>query len=415
MTRPAHPAPSRDDQLVVLYDGGCGFCRVVLAVLLRWDRAHRLDPVPIQSPRGGALLAEVACEDRLESWHAIDAHGVRHSAGAGVPVVFGALAGGRPIARLASRSPWATASAYDWVASRRMSLGRLLNARTRAWAVRVIAERGRMPAIAPRRAPVAEPEPHRARPVAESFGADAERYERARPAYPEAMVKRIVAASPGPNVLDVGCGTGIAARQFRAAGCQVLGVDVDARMADLAGRSGLDVEVAAFEVWEPAGRAFDAVVSGQSWHWVDPVAGAAKAAQALRPGGRLAVFWNVFEPPPDLGEGFSEVYRRVLPDSPFSRGAVGGLQGYSVLFAKAAEGIRAAGAFSDPEQWRFDWERSYTRDEWLDQVPTFGGHSQFPPATLGELLAGIGAAIDAAGGSFTMDYTAAVVTAARTV
>ena len=26
----------------------------------------------------------------------------------------------------------------------------------------------------------------------------------------------------------------------------------------------------------------------------------------------------------------------------------------------------------------FDWERTYTRDEWLDQVPTFGGHSQLP-------------------------------------
>jgi hypothetical protein len=47
-------------------------------------------------------------------------------------------------------------------------------------------------------------------------------------------------------------------------------------------------------------------------------------------------------------------------------------------------------------------------------VPTSGGHSKFPPATLRELLAGIGAAIDAAGGSFTMRYTAAAVTATRT-
>jgi hypothetical protein len=34
----------------------------------------------------------------------------------------------------------------------------------------------------------------------------------------------------------------------------------------------------------------------------------------------------------------------------------------------------------------------------LDQVPTFGGHSQFPPAKLEELLTGIGAAIDTIGG-----------------
>ena len=74
-------------------------------------------------------------------------------------------------------------------------------------------------------------EPHQHRQVAESFGSDAERYDRARPSYPGALVQRIVAASPGADVLDVGCGTGIAARQFEAAGCRVLGVDPDARMA----------------------------------------------------------------------------------------------------------------------------------------------------------------------------------------
>ena len=50
--------------------------------------------------------------------------------------------------------------------------------------------------------------------MAESFGSDAERYDRARPRYPEALLRRIVAAAPGPDVLDVGCGTGIAARQL---------------------------------------------------------------------------------------------------------------------------------------------------------------------------------------------------------
>ena len=60
-------------------------------------------------------------------------------------------------------------------------------------------------------------------------------------------------------------------------------MDPDERMAELARRSGIDVEVAAIETWDPAGRHFDAVIAGQAWHWVDPVAGAAKAAQALRP------------------------------------------------------------------------------------------------------------------------------------
>jgi 2-polyprenyl-3-methyl-5-hydroxy-6-metoxy-1,4-benzoquinol methylase len=157
---------------------------------------------------------------------------------------------------------------------------------------------------------------HIAREVAESFGTNADRYDRARPRYPEALIQRIVAACPGPDVLDVGCGTGICARQLRAAGARVVGLDADDRMAELARRSGLRVEVSAFETWDPAGRRFDAVTAAQAWHWIDPIAGAAKAAEALRPRGLLALIWNAAQLPADIAVAVTEVYRRVLPGSP---------------------------------------------------------------------------------------------------
>jgi SAM-dependent methyltransferase len=255
----------------------------------------------------------------------------------------------------------------------------------------------------------------RQRRVAESFGADAWRYDRARPSYPAAMVDRLVAESPGRDVVDAGCGTGIAARLFQAAGCRVLGVDPDPRMADLARGSGLEVEVAKFEQWDAAGRTFDAVIAGQAWHWVDMAAGAAKAAAVLRPGGRLAVFWNAFDPPTELREAFGAVYQRVVPDSPMASGfwsRPASVQ-YLGMCDTAADGMRQAGAFGDPQTWRFDWSRPYTRAQWLDQVPTFGGHSLLPPRVQAELLAGISAAVDAAGGAFTLDYATLVATAAR--
>lgn len=257
-------------------------------------------------------------------------------------------------------------------------------------------------------------ESHQEREVAESFGHDAERYDRTRPQYPAPMVGRIVAASPGRDVLDVGTGTGIVARQFQAAGCAVLGVDPDARMAAWARQRGLDVEESTFETWSPDGRRFDAVIAGQAWHWVDPVAGAAKAGEVLRPRGRLALFWNVFQPTPELTEAFAAVYRRVLPDMTVLGRMQPGLAVYEPGLAKAADGMRAVAAFGEPERWQYEWDRDYGKAEWLDQVPTFGGFSQFPPTTQAELLAGIGAAIDAWGGNFTMRYTAVVITAAVT-
>src|SRR5664280_2520885 len=57
-----------------------------------------------------------------------------------------------------------------------------------------------------------------------------------------------------------------------------------------------------------------------------------------------------------------------------------------------------------------------TRDQWLDQLPTIGALTQFPPDKLAEVLDRVGDAIDAIGGGFTMTYTtlAATATVART-
>ncbi|WP_255952475.1 class I SAM-dependent methyltransferase [Streptomyces odontomachi] len=264
-----------------------------------------------------------------------------------------------------------------------------------------------------------EREPHQYRQMAESFGMDPERYDRARPSYPDALVERIAATSPGPDVLDVGCGTGIAARQFQAAGCTVLGVDPDARMVEFARRTGIRAEVATFETWDPAGREFDAVVAGQAWHWVDPVGGVTKAARVLRPGGRLAVFGHAFDAPPEVNEAFSAVFRRVAPESPLAQQHAAGqpvptaLEIYQTMFAKAAEGIRQAGGFDEPELWRFDWEQTYTRDEWLDHLPTTGTLTRLAPQALAEVLECVGAAIDRIGGGFTLPYTTLAATAVR--
>ena len=260
----------------------------------------------------------------------------------------------------------------------------------------------------------ARPQPaiHRQRQVAESFGADAERYDLARPRYPAELVDRVIAVSGGRDLLDVGCGTGIASRLFASAGCRVLGVEPDPRMAAIARGSGIEVQVATFEDWDAGRRQFDAVISAQAWHWVDPAAGAAKAASVLRPRGRLTVFWNIFDPPAELRADFDRVYRRVLPDSPLrDLWSLPTVTAQQAMTGTADWGIRRARAFGPPEHWRFDWSRPYTRAQWLAVVPTLGAHGEFPPAVLAELLSGLGAVIDGAGGTVVMGYATVAVTA----
>lgn len=250
--------------------------------------------------------------------------------------------------------------------------------------------------------------------MAESFGTDAQRYDRARPGYPGELVARVIAGSPGREVLDVGTGTGIAARQFQAAGCAVLGVEPDERMAELARARGLETDVATFEDWQPSGRTFDAVIAAQSWHWVDQLVGAEKAAEVLRPRGRLAVFGHVYEPPAEVAEPFAAALRRVVPDLPFSgRPARNPLALYEAGYQKVADTIRETGRFEEPELWRFDWERQYTRDQWLELLPTTGGLTRLPRDRTAEILDAVGAAVDSMGGSFTMSYTTLATSAVR--
>jgi SAM-dependent methyltransferase len=257
---------------------------------------------------------------------------------------------------------------------------------------------------------------HRARAVAESFGIDAQGYDRARPPYPDALVAQLVAESPGSSVLDVGCGTGIAARQFQNAGCVVLGVEPDPRMAELAHARGLEVEVATFESWQPYGRMFDLVIAAQSWHWIDPVDGALKAAEVLSPGGRLAIFGHVFEPPAAVAQPFAAAFRRVAPDSPFSdQPARRPIDVYQALYAKLSEAIRQTGRFAETDQRQFDWEQPYTRKQWLELLPTTGGLTQLSSEQTREILDAVGDAIDSLGGSFIMQFVTLAVVAALAV
>ena len=86
----------------------------------------------------------------------------------------------------------------------------------------------------------------------------------------------------------------------------------------------------------------------------------------------------------------------------------------TLFTSKAADGMREAGGFGDPEQCRYDWERSYTGDEWLDQLASSGAVTQLPPDKLAEVLAGVGAALEEMGERFTVSMiTVAIIASVR--
>jgi SAM-dependent methyltransferase len=244
---------------------------------------------------------------------------------------------------------------------------------------------------------------------AESFGNVAQLYDRVRPTYPPELVDSLL--SDGPRqVLDVGCGTGIAGALFAARGCVVTGVEVDARMAAIARTKGLEVEVASFEDWDDRGRRFELLISGQAWHWIEPRAGVAKAAAVLSDGGRVACFWNLGDPPAKLRERLDPVYDRLGPQD----ASLTVMLGNSTHRGEdAASAFDASGLFGPAETRRFDWSRKYTTDEWLALIATHSDHLALGEQRLKALQAAVGAEIDAIGGSFEYPYLTTLVTATR--
>jgi hypothetical protein len=125
------------------------------------------------------------------------------------------------------------------------------------------------------------------------------------------------------------------------------------------------------------------------------------------------VFWNIFQPAPDVAAAFDEVYRRVLPENTGFSWTRPTIDGYAPILTKTVEAVRACASFGEPEDWRLEWTHRYSRDAWLDQVPTFGNSGLMPSDKLAALVTGLGTVIDELGGEFTMPYTTVAITASK--
>jgi predicted DCC family thiol-disulfide oxidoreductase YuxK len=135
------PEPPDSDRWVVLYDSDCGFCKWLLAGLLRRDRGTRLRPIALQSPEAEALLADLTPAERLASWHLISPEGERRSGGDAIPALLRLLRGGRALAAALARFPRTTDRGYRWVAEHRSMLSRWVPARAKQRAADAVHER----------------------------------------------------------------------------------------------------------------------------------------------------------------------------------------------------------------------------------------------------------------------------------
>jgi hypothetical protein len=125
-----------------------------------------------------------------------------------------------------------------------------------------------------------------------------------------------------------------------------------------------------------------------------------KAADALRPGGMLAVISteHIAGGSHQLFVDFENCYQRFNPDPSGE-----GLLPADAIPTDSAE-FDASGRFGPVEFRRYEWERRYTTAEYLDLLSSYSGHRAMTDEARDGLYGCISALIDAAGGSITKRY-----------
>ncbi|MBI1815483.1 MAG: class I SAM-dependent methyltransferase [Deltaproteobacteria bacterium] len=243
----------------------------------------------------------------------------------------------------------------------------------------------------------------------------AELYARRRPSYPSQLVDDLIAIAglrAGSRLLEIGCGPGTASALLAGRGFELLCLEPGPRLADLARRRLQDdphavVVTTTFEEWSVEAEVFDLVYAAQSFHWIDASVRLVKSAQALKPGGTLAIFGN--RPLPGAAEVDADIQKAYAKHAP-PLATRGDLSNTRENFAAMLE----QSPLFQPAQWReYPWYIEYTAEAYVELLQTHSDHQMLPVAQRTQLLEAIGAAIIRHGGRLAIDHVTVLCWAQR--
>lgn len=216
-----------------------------------------------------------------------------------------------------------------------------------------------------------------------SFGAAAQAYQSGRPDYPREAVDWMLSPvrqhDRALRVADVGAGTGKLTRTIVEAGAEVVAIDPDPGMlATLRGHvHGVPTFVGTAERMPLPDASVDAVLLGQAWHWVDPVAGSREAGRVLRVGGVLGLVWNIRD-----------------ESDPWVARLTAVMHGSHAEEMLSGDGPRVDSPFTGLETRTWTWTRTLTRTALLDMVASRSYVITASDAERSAILGAVGALFD---------------------
>ena len=154
-------------------------------------------------------------------------------------------------------------------------------------------------------------------PATLGFQLAADAYERGRPDYPAAAIEWLVERldlRPGRTVVDLAAGTGKLTRLLVPSGAEVIAIEPIAEMrAKIEDAHVLEGTAEAIPL---ADESADAVTVAQAFHWFRAEEALAEIRRVLRPGGGLAVVWNVRDESDPIHAAASAIMRPLEAKAP---------------------------------------------------------------------------------------------------
>ncbi|MFD6415618.1 class I SAM-dependent methyltransferase [Streptomyces sp. NPDC060194] len=204
---------------------------------------------------------------------------------------------------------------------------------------------------------------------AHSFDSAAAEYAAHRPGYPPALFAavedRLGRPLTGARAADVGAGTGIATALLHGRGARVTAVEPGVAMADQLRRAHPRIPLVRGDgnALPFADASLDLLTFAQSWHWTDLPRAGAEARRVLRPGGVLALWWNLADTGAD--------WIAAQTDRILARSATADLPGVAATHPGFTPALPDTLAFT---RHQFPWSREVPLDGHLANLAT---HSTF--------------------------------------
>jgi SAM-dependent methyltransferase len=242
------------------------------------------------------------------------------------------------------------------------------------------------------------------------FGRDAGTYDEARPSYPQAVIDHVTSLVDASYAVEVGAGTGKATAAFARVDLALTCLEPSPEMAallDARSLPGVRVVISTFEAWETEPDSVDLIYAAQAWHWVDEGTGLGKTLSLLRPGGVLALMWNI---PVDRYGDHLETYSAHAPQ----------------LLAERDERIKRrddhdwcadmdAAGFVGTNRFSHRWTEDLTADRYRALYSTYSDHMMLEEPNRTTLLDALEEDVESRGGTATVEYRTEVYSGRKPV